>query len=108
MPPVSTAARWASLGPNVLCSRKRTAARWLTVAIVSAKELDGAPLVAGLTTVRLTVPATAGAVPVAVRCEPSTNVAARSVEPRRSWAPLKDLLPMLVIVHGALELTVDG
>ena len=96
------------MGPKVLCSRKRIAARGLTAATVSAKELDGVLLVIGFTTVRLAVPAAAGAVPVAVKCEASTNVAARAVEPRRTCAPLKNWLPKMVIVKGALGLSVVG
>ena len=108
MPPVSTTSSWASLGPKVLCSRKRIAARGFTAVTVTAKGLDGVLLVSGFTTVKLAEPAVAGAVPVAVKCEESTKVAARGVEPRSTCAPLKNWLPKMVMVNGALGLSVVG
>ena len=96
------------MGPKVLCSKKRIAARGLMAATVTAKGLDGVLLVNGFTTVKLAVPAAAGAVPVAVKCEASANDAARGVEPRKTCAPLKNWLPMMVIVKGALGLSVVG
>src|SRR3954469_21785309 len=106
------------VGPKVLCSRKRTAALYVTFGAefktVTTQFVEETVPGSGLTTATLMLPTwLAVAVPDAVSCDDDTHVVGKIWPANITWAPCTKRVPFTVMVKapvwmsaGLTELTV--